>query len=124
MIPEMIQRLLGESEGASVLEKIEACEVSVETTICQLRGDLSRLPPENAPPRLFSSVAVFEAFQTIVGSLRQYYVVVPIETLAELDGRSPAQLLQDAFGAEGVSGLSQRDRRDRADQSRDQHYPP
>ncbi len=131
-VPELVGRLLGESEGASVFEKIEECETAAATTICRLRADLSRLPAQGAAPRLFTSVTLFEAraggqdaveelfrksaqaleklgesrrflaYQTVVGNLRQYYTVMPVDGLGELDGRLPSQLLQDAFGAEGA----------------------
>lgn len=45
----------------------------------------------------------FIACQTVVGDLRTYWAVSLIQSLADLDAMSPpAELLQRAFGAEGV----------------------
>src|SRR5262249_31161413 len=44
----------------------------------------------------------FLAYQTVVGDLRTYWVVTPLDSLADLDRMLPPhELLQRAFGAEG-----------------------
>jgi hypothetical protein len=129
----LIRRLLGDTEGARALEQLAGCIASEQYTIAQERADLAYPPTASDFPKPFGLVTLFRtrpggqdaleelirkagqaipaikdprrfrAFQTVVGDLRTYWVVTPLESLADLDTMlPPAELLQRAFGAEGA----------------------
>ena len=128
-----MQRLLGEKEGQRALEEIRSCLERVQQTISIERPELSYLPDQPGRPAPFAMVTRIhvrpggvEAFeelirkvaeaipkvdeparlvvrQTIVGNLREYAAIRPLQSLRELSAqRTPADLLIKAFGpAEG-----------------------
>jgi hypothetical protein len=133
----LVLRLLGEKEGAKLGEELAGCSVASRYTIGRERPDLS-YPPDStdAPPmsvvtllrtraghqdaaeELLRKIAEaipkvddparVVAYQTLIGDLRSYWTVRPIQTLADLDRQlPPGELLTKAFGA-GEGGLISR----------------
>jgi hypothetical protein len=132
-IDRLIRRLMGDTEGARILDQLGGCIASEQYTIGQERADLAYAPAPTDPEKAMALVTVFRtrpggqdaleelirkagqaipaikdprrfrAFQTVVGNLGTYWVVTPLDSLAELDAMlPPAELLQRAFGAEGA----------------------
>jgi hypothetical protein len=132
-VEAMIRRLMGDTEGTHILERSAACIVSEEYTIGQERADLTYPPPATDPPKPLSMVTFFRtrpggqdaleelirkagqaipavkdprrfrAFQTVIGNVGTYWVVTPLDSLADLDTMlPPGELLERAFGAEGA----------------------
>jgi hypothetical protein len=129
----LVRRVLGESDGALLLDRIAECVASRRFEIARDRPDLSQpLAPED-PPRANTLVSVmqarpggddaceelirkvaqaiplvkdprrFTAYEAFVGPTRTYWIVTPLADMADLDRMlSPRDLLQKAFGAEGV----------------------
>jgi hypothetical protein len=133
-IEMLIRRLMGDSEGANILEQLGACIASEQYTIAQERPDLSHPSAATESQKPLSVVTVFRvrpggqetleeylrtagraisvvqdprrfrAYQTVVGDAGLYWVVSPLDSLAELDTiLAPGELLQRAFGAEGMA---------------------
>jgi len=129
---ELVLRLLGEKDGRRWLQETSACLLSATQTILVDRPELSYTQDEaiRAPFGVVTAVRVrsgeqeaFEEFvrkiaegipkvndrwrittrQTVVGNLREYRLLSPLEDLAQLDTLLPADvLLTQAFGqAEG-----------------------
>jgi hypothetical protein len=127
---EMIRRVLGDKEGQRALEQIRECLLSATQTVAVDRLDLSYSPEPAGRPAAYNVVTMvrarpggqeaFEEFlrkiseaipklddpgrtlvlQNVVGDLREYRVIRPLQDLRELDGQlQPADLLQKAFGA-------------------------
>jgi hypothetical protein len=127
---ELVRRVLGEKEGQKWLEELGGCLLSATQIVSVDRADLSYEPdraPRLAP---FAVVTVsrvrpdgqeaFEEFirklaeaipktgdpariqtrQTLVGNLREYAIIRPVERLSDLDAQlQAADLLTKAFGA-------------------------
>jgi hypothetical protein len=124
---------MGDTEGTRILEQLGACIVSEQYTIGQERADLTYPPPATDSQTALSLVTVFRtrpggqdaleelirkvgqaipqikdprrfrAFQTIIGDVGTYWVVTPLDSLADLDAMlPPGELLERAFGAEGA----------------------
>jgi hypothetical protein len=111
----LVRRVLGDSQGAQLIERLAECVVSERFAIGRDRPDLSRpLPPdsphrasavvtliqarpggEDACEELFRKTAEaapkvndprhFTAYQTFVGQSRTYWIVTPLADLADLD---------------------------------------
>jgi hypothetical protein len=132
-IEQLARRLLGENEGALLLDRIAECVVSRRFEIARDRADLSYPVASDDPPRANTLVSViqarpggddaceelirkvaqaiplvkdprrFTAYEAFVGPTRTYWIVTPLADMADLDRMlSPRDLLQKAFGAEGV----------------------
>jgi hypothetical protein len=132
-IEVLIRRLMGDTEGSRILEQLAGCIASEQYTIGQERADLGYPPAPADPQKPMGMVTVFRtrpggqdaleelirkaaqaipaikdprrfrAFQNVIGDLGTYWVVSPLESLADLDGMlPPGELLQRAFGAEGA----------------------
>ena len=126
----LVLRLLGEKEGTKLLDELLACTQSSRYTIARERPDLSYPPDRRTQTSPFSVVTLIRvrpghqdageelirkiaeaipkvddparvvAFQTVIGDLRTYWTVRPIESLADLDRHlPPVELLNKAFGA-------------------------
>ncbi len=129
----LIRRIMGETEGAKLIDKLNECIVSERFVIGRDRPDLSfpvspdgphramglvtlmRVRPggEEACEELIRKVAQaipqvndprrFTAYETFIGDSRTYWIVTPLADVADLDRMLPPRdLLQRAFGAEGV----------------------
>lgn len=127
---ELVERVLGEKEGQKWLEELSRCLLSGTQTVSVDREDLSYVPdgePRLAPFAVVTVTRVrpdgqeaFEEFirkiaeaipkagdparlqtrQTLVGNLREYAVIRPIQRLSDLDAQlQAADLLTKAFGA-------------------------
>jgi hypothetical protein len=132
-IESLVRRLLGDNEGAQLLERFAECVVTRRYEIARDRADLSQPLAPDDPPRANALVSVmqarpggedaceelirkvaqaiplvkdprrFMAYETFVGPTRTYWIVTPLAELTDLDRMlSPKELLQKAFGAEGV----------------------
>jgi hypothetical protein len=132
-IEVLIRRLMGDTEGTRILEQLGACIASEQYTIGQERADLAYPPPASEPHKPMGVVTLFRtrpggqdaleelirkaaqaipavkdprrfrAFQTVIGNVGTYWVVSPLDSLADLDAMlPPGELLQRAFGAEGA----------------------
>lgn len=129
----LIRRLMGETEGAKLLDQLAACILSERFVIGRDRPDLSYPVSPEVPHRAASLVSVmhvrpggedaceelirkvaqaipqvndprrFTAYESFIGDSRTYWIVTPLADVADLDTiLSPRELLQKAFGAEGV----------------------
>lgn len=130
---ELVLRVLGEKDGQKWLEELSRCLLSATQTVSVDRADLSYAPDAASRLAPFAVVTVsrvrpdgqeaFEEFirkiaeaipktgdpariqtrQTLVGNLREYAVIRPVERLSDLDAQlQPSDLLTKAFGgAEG-----------------------
>jgi hypothetical protein len=130
---ELVQRVLGEKEGQKWLEELSRCLLAAAQTVSIDRADLSYMPDGEPSLASFAVVTVsrvrpdgveaFEEFvrkiaeaipkagdpariqtrQTLVGDLREYAVIRPVERISDLDRQlQAADLLTKAFGgAEG-----------------------
>ncbi|HBZ72611.1 MAG TPA: hypothetical protein DEP35_23910 [Deltaproteobacteria bacterium] len=128
-----MRRFLGEKEGQQALEEIRCCLERAQQSVSIERPELSYLPDQPTRPAPFAMVTrihvrpggvepfeelvrkVAEAIpkvdeparlmvrQTIIGNLREYAAIRPLQSLKELSAqRTPADLLIKAFGpAEG-----------------------
>lgn len=132
-IDVLIRKLMGDTEGAQLIEQLSECVLSERYIIGQERGDLSYPPDRRDPMKPFGTVTImrarpggqdaveelirkvgqaipqvkdprrFIAYQTVMGDLRTYWAVVPLNDVAELDSMLPLpELLHKAFGAEGA----------------------
>ena len=111
----LIRRLMGDTEGAQLIDQLNECVGAQRFIIGRDRPDLSYPPELNAPMRALGMVTVFRctpggqdaceelirkvaqaiplvrdprrvvAYQTVVGDLRTYWAVTPLADLAELD---------------------------------------
>ncbi len=111
----LIRRLLGETEGSALFDRLGECIIAQREVIGQARLDLSYPAPERPAPAEAGMVTImrvrpggqdaceelirkvaqaipavgdprrFTAYQTVVGDLRTYWTVVPLSELAELD---------------------------------------
>ncbi len=116
---DMIRRVMGDTEGATLLEQLAGCVVSERTIVGQMRADISCPPDPGQPMRPVSLVTLFRArpggqdaveelirkaaqaipavkdprrflaYQTVIGDLRTYWVVTTMDSLADLDGMLP-----------------------------------
>ena len=129
----LIRRVMGDSEGSELIDQIYCCMAAERYIIGQPRLDLSCPPEgarsfspmsmvtlirsrpggQDACEELIRKVAQaipavedprrFVAYQTVIGDLRRYWVVTPLDDIGLLDrSLQPAELLQKAFGAEGA----------------------
>lgn len=130
---EMVRRVLGDKEGKRTLEQGREYIMAARQTVAVERPDLSYPPDPGGAPAPFHLVTIarvrpggqeaFEeilrkiaeaipkvddparttVYQTLIGDLREYRVVRPQRTLADLDDqRQVNDLLDKAFGsAEG-----------------------
>jgi hypothetical protein len=129
-VDAFVRRLLGEKEGQRALEEIRSAVERAQQTVSIERPELSYPPEQTGRPAPFVMVTLIrvrpggnEAFeelirkvaeaipkvdeparvvvrQTIVGNLREYGVIRPLQSLKELGAhRTPADLLTRAFGA-------------------------
>ncbi len=126
---ELVQRLMGEKEGRRWQSEISACLLTATQTVSVDRPELSYTQdtPVRAPLALVTVVRTrpgeqeaFEEFirklaeaipkvddrwrlatrQILVGNLREYRTVRPLQDLAQLDTLLPPEaLLSQAFGA-------------------------
>ena len=132
-IESLARRLLGDNEGALLLERIAECVVARRFEIARDRADLSQPVAPEDPPRANTLVSViqarpggedaceelirkvaqaiplvndprrFMAYESFVGPTRTYWIVTPLAEMTDLDRMlSPKELLQKAFGADGV----------------------
>ena len=130
LVDALVQRLLGEKEGQKALDEIRSSIERAHHTVSIERPELSYLPDQTGRPAPFAMVTVIrvrpganDAFeelirkiaeaipkvdepvrlvvrQTIVGNLREYATIRPLQSLKELSAqRTPADLLTRAFGA-------------------------
>jgi hypothetical protein len=128
----LIRKVMGDTEGAQLLEQLSECIVSERYTIGEERPDLSQ-PPEGDEMKPMSMVTLlrarpggqdaleelirkvaqaiplvqsprrFRAYQTVIGDMRTYWAATPLDGLGDLDALlPPAELLHRAFGAEGA----------------------
>ena len=127
----LIQRLFGDKEAQRIVDQIRECVLQGRSVVCRARQDIS-LPANEEGGAAQESVTLFRArpggqpaveelirkvgqalemlgderrftaFQTVIGNLRDYTTVMPLTGLGQLDARQPAQILVDAFGAEGA----------------------
>jgi hypothetical protein len=127
--PTYLTRLFGEREGTKLYHEISECLAELRYTVSQDRPDLSYAPNVRATPALTlvtflrarpGSLPACEeligkvaeaipkaddpsrllAYQTVIGDLRTYWTVRPIQRVEELDQVLPPQeLLVRAFGA-------------------------
>lgn len=128
--PAYMARLFGEREGTKLYHEMAECLADLRYTVSQDRPDLSYAPQgRTAPPALTlvtflrarpGSIPACEeligkvaeaipkaddpsrlfAYQTVIGDLRTYWTVRPIQRVEELDQVLPPQeLLIRAFGA-------------------------
>ena len=143
-IEERIFDALGEDLATEVLDEVAECTTSERYSVARARPDLSCLPNTAEAEQPIHSITMFHArageqdgleelirkvsqaipatgdsrrfttYQVVVGDLRSYFTVMPLASLEDLDARAPADLLQAAFGAEGVlihrNGLNAVDR--------------
>lgn len=116
---ELIRKVMGDTEGAQLLEQLSECVISERYTVGQERGDLSCPPDSDSPMKPFGTVTImrarpggqdaveelirkvaqaipqakdtrrFRAFQTVLGDLRTYWAAVPLGDVAELDTMLP-----------------------------------
>lgn len=129
----LIQRLFGEKDAGKLLDELTACTLATRSVIGRDRPDLSYPPPRRDAPMHVVTVLrvrpghqdaaeellrkISEAipkvddparvvtFQSVIGDLRTYWTVRPIQSLADLDAQlQPMDLLTKAFGA-GEGGL-------------------
>ncbi|HTF32202.1 MAG TPA: hypothetical protein VK714_00715 [Myxococcota bacterium] len=129
-IDAFVRRLLGEKEGQRALEEIRSAVERAQQTVSIERPELSYPREPTGRPAPFAMVTlirvrpggndaveelirkVAEAIpkvdeparvvvrQTIVGNLREYAAIRPLQSLKELGAhRTPADLLTRAFGA-------------------------
>jgi hypothetical protein len=126
----LAERVLGEKEGRKLISDLRECVLSSTQTVSAERPDLSYQRDAATAPTPFAVVTAvrvrpdgqdaFEEFlrkiaeaipkvdepaqistrQILIGNLREYRVIRPLDDLAELDAqRQPADLLTKAFGA-------------------------
>lgn len=129
----LVQRLFGEQESIQLLEDLAACTMAMRSVIGRDRPDLSYPPSQRDAPMHVVTVlrarpghqdaaeelirkiseaipkvddpARIVTFQSVVGDLRTYWTVRPIQSLADLDAQlQPMDLLTKAFGS-GEGGL-------------------
>jgi hypothetical protein len=111
----MIRRVLGDSQGAQLIERVAECVVSERFAIGRDRPDLSRPLPPDSPHRASAVVTLIQArpggedaceelfrktaqaaplvddprhfstYQTFVGQSRTYWIVTPLADVADLD---------------------------------------
>jgi len=129
-VDAFVRRLLGEKEGQRALEETRSAVERAQQTVSIERPELSYPPEQTGRPAPFAMVTAIrvrpggnEAFeelirkvaeaipkvdeparlvvrQTIVGNLREYAAIRPLQSLKELSAqRTPADLLTQAFGA-------------------------
>lgn len=114
-IEVLVQRVVGQSEGAQLLERLAECVVSERYTIGRDRPDLSQPVAADAPHRATALITVmqarpggeeaceelirkvaqgiplmkdprrFMAYQTFVGDVRAYWIVTPLADVGDLD---------------------------------------
>jgi hypothetical protein len=126
---ELVQRLMGEKDGRRWRAETTACLLQATQTVSVDRPELSYAPdaPARAPFALVTAVRTtpggqeaFEEFlhkiaeaipkvddrwrlatrQIVIGNLREYRTVRPLQDLAQLDTLpQPERLLTQAFGA-------------------------
>lgn len=114
-IETLIRRLMGDSDGAAILEQLAACIASERYTIAEERPDLSYPSAAVETPKPLSLLTVFRvrpggqemfeeflrgvgraiaavkdprrflAHQTMIGNAGVYWAVTPLDSLAELD---------------------------------------
>jgi hypothetical protein len=127
---QMVRRVMGEEKGQALLEELNGCILGGRSVISTDRPDLSCPPEEIERTRPAAAVTTLrvrpggqEAFeelmrkiaeavpkvddpgrlityQPLVGNLRTFWVVRPLQDLAELDDQlQPEELLTKAFGA-------------------------
>jgi len=128
--PTYLARLFGEREGTKLYHEMAECLAELRYTVSQERPDLSYSPLAHAELPALSLVTVLRArsgsildceeligkvaeaipkandpsrllaYQTVIGDLRTYWTVRPIQRVEELDQVLPPQeLLVRAFGA-------------------------
>ena len=128
-----VRRVMGDSDGMQLLDRLAECVLSERFVIGRERPDLSCPVPPDAPRRANSMVTLmrtrpggedaceelirkvaqavplvgdprrYMAYETFIGQTRTYWIVTPLEDVAQLDRiLSPQELLAKAFGAEGV----------------------
>ena len=129
--PAYLARLFGEREGTKLYHEMAECLADLRYTVSTDRLDLSYAPPEPAVPPALTLVTLLRArpwslpaceeligkvaeaipkagdpshllaYQTVIGDLRTYWTVRPIERIEELDRvLPPRELLVRAFGPE------------------------
>jgi hypothetical protein len=111
----LARRVLGESEGAQLLERLAECVTSERFAIGQERPDLSHPVPADLPHRATGLITLmqvrpggedaceelirkvaqaipevkdprrFTAYQTFVGQTRTYWIVTPLADIGDLD---------------------------------------
>jgi hypothetical protein len=111
----LVQRLLGESEGAQLLERVAECVVSERQAIGRDRPDLGHPIAANDPHRANALVTLmrvrpggedaceelirkvaqaiplvkdprrFTAYETFIGDSRTYWIVTPLADIGDLD---------------------------------------
>jgi hypothetical protein len=114
-IEMLIRRLMGDTEGATILEQLGECIASEQYTIAEERPDLSHPSAATESQKPLSLVTLFRvqpggqealeeflrtagkaistvkdprryrAYQTVVGNAGTYWVVTALDSLAELD---------------------------------------
>jgi hypothetical protein len=114
-----IRRLMGDTEGAQLIDQLNECVAAERHVIGRDRPDISYPPASDAPMRPMGMVTVFRcksggqdaceelirkvaqaiplvrdprrfvAHQTVIGDLRTYWAVTPLANLAELDAILP-----------------------------------
>lgn len=134
LTPELlVRRLFGEKEAMKLLDELAACSTATRSVIGRDRPDLSYPPSQRDAPMHVVTVlrakpgfqdaaeelirkiseaipkvddpARMVTYQSVVGDLRTYWTVRPIQSLADLDAQlQPMDLLTRAFGA-GEGGL-------------------
>ncbi|HYB12057.1 MAG TPA: hypothetical protein VEG67_01220 [Myxococcota bacterium] len=128
--PSYMARLFGPREGAKLYHEMAECLAELRYTVSQDRPDLSYAPHTRVAPPALTLVTFLRArpgsipaceeligkvaeaipkaddpshlqvYQTVIGDLRTYWVVRPIQRVEELDQVLPPQeLLVRAFGA-------------------------
>ncbi|HME70475.1 MAG TPA: hypothetical protein VKM54_11495 [Myxococcota bacterium] len=128
--PVYLARLFGEREATKLYHEMTECLAELRYTVSQDRPDLSYAPQVHAAPPALTLVTFLRArpgsipaceeligkvaeaipkaddpsrllaYQTVIGDLRTYWTVRPIQRVEELDQVLPPQeLLVRAFGA-------------------------
>ena len=118
-IEPFIRRLMGDTEGAQLIDQLNECVAAERHIVGRDRLDISYAPELDQPMRPIGMVTVFRckpggqdaceelirkvaqaiplvrdprrfvAYQTVVGDLRTYWAVTPLANLAELDAILP-----------------------------------
>lgn len=118
-IEVLIRKIMGDTEGAQLIDQLSECVLNERYIIGQERADLSHPPDGQSSMNPFGTVTImrarpggqdaleelirkvgqaiprakdprrFTAYQTVMGDLRTYWAAVPLGDVAELDAMLP-----------------------------------